>query len=285
VTAARRAAIAVVMEPWRPRPLAWIHRGEARAIAAELRGAGRTVRTAVFRDDAIVRMPSGPRLLRLSDPVMLRASQALGRGSVDYLGPSAGAMARCYDKWTAHRIASAAGIDCPATALAGDASAPGFPLVVKPREGSDSIGLRLIGRGPLPVRLRNDRHIVQERIVGTELTVAVIHGRAGAPLQIDLPAGTPYTFARKYLLRPGRGPVADRALAERVRGRALEAAAALAIDWAARIDFIHETATGRLRFLECDIAPLVGPGSAFAASFAAAGVARGEQLELLLGER
>jgi hypothetical protein len=46
-----------------------------------------------------------------------------------------------------------------------------------------------------------------------------------------------------------------------------------------------EIASGRLRFLECDVAPLVGVGSAFAASLAAAGVAREEQLRLLLGEK
>ena len=102
------------------------------------------------------------------------------------------------------------------------------------------------------------------------------------PLQLDLPAGTPYTFARKYLLRPGRGPLADATLAERVRELALTIAGLFAVNWAARIDLIHETATGRLRFLECDVAPLVGPASAFAASLAAAGMARAEQLELLL---
>jgi hypothetical protein len=53
-------------------------------------------------------------------------------------------------------------------------------------------------------------------------------------------------------------------------------------NWAARIDLIHESATGRLYFLECDVAPLVGAKSAFAASFSAAGVGRLEQLRWLL---
>jgi hypothetical protein len=70
-----------------------------------------------------------------------------------------------------------------------------------------------------------------------------------------------------------------------VREFALRIAAGFAIDWAARIDLIHETATGRLRFLECDVAPLVGPDSAFAASLAAGGVPRAAQLELLLRPR
>jgi hypothetical protein len=41
----------------------------------------------------------------------------------------------------------------------------------------------------------------------------------------------------------------------------------------------------RLRFLECDVAPLVGTRSAFAASLAASGIARAEQLRLLLNDR
>ncbi len=277
------ATAVVMIEPWRAHPLAWIHRGEARAIAGELRRAGGAVTELVYREGALGRLPPGPLLLRLSDPVMLAAAQALGRAGVPYIGPSAAAMARCYDKWEAHRIASAAGIDCPATVLAADAGSPAFPLVIKPRQGSDSLGMRLLRAGPIPAHAHTGDYIAQERIVGAELTVAVIHGRVGMPLRLDLPEGTPYTFLRKYALRPGRGPLAERALAERVCQAALKIAGALAVDWAARIDLVHETATGRLRFLECDVAPLVGAGSAFAASLAAAGVSRAEQVELLLG--
>jgi D-alanine-D-alanine ligase-like ATP-grasp enzyme len=272
----------VVIEPWRVHPLAWIHRGEARAIAAELRRTGRAVAEIQFREDAVGSLPPGPLLLRLSDPVMQAAAQAFGRAGVAYLGPSAAVMVRCYDKWEAHRIATAGGVDCPATALANEAAGLPFPLIVKPRQGSDSIGMRLLRTGPLPARARTERNLVQSHIVGSELTVAVIGGRVGMPLKLALPEGTPYTFARKYLLRPARGSLADAALAERTRELALKIAGVYAVNWAARIDLIHETATGRLRFLECDVAPLVGPASAFAASLAAAGIARAEQLELLL---
>ena len=273
---------AVVIEPWRAHPLAWIHRGEARAIAAELRRAGRTVTEVLFRQDAVAGLPPGPLLLRLSDPVMQAAAVALGRAGVPYLGPGAPVMARCYDKWVAYGIAKAAGVDCPATCLASDATGISFPLIVKPRRGSDSLGVRLVRSGPVPRRARSAGFVAQERIVGAELTVAVIHDCVGMPLRLDLPPGTVYTFARKYLLRPRRAPLADEALVERVRCLAAEIASILAVDWAARIDLIHESATGRLRFLECDVAPLVGPDSAFAASLAAAGMARAEQLALLL---
>ena len=274
----------VIIEPWRAHPLAWIHRGEGRAIARELGQADRPVTVLSFRADRASELPPGS-LLRLSDPAMFAAAQALGRAGIRYVGPSAAVMARCYDKWVAHGIANAAGVDCPATALAPDAAGFRLPLVVKPRCGSDSLGMRLVRSGPIPQRARSARFIAQERIVGAELTVGVIHDCVGMPLWIDLPEGTPYSFARKYLLRPRRGPLADAALAERVRRLATEIAGVFAVDWAARVDLIHETATGRLRFLECDVAPLVGAASAFAASLAAGGVPRAEQLELLLGAR
>ncbi len=129
---------------------------------------------------------------------------------------------------------------------------------------------------------RTDDYIAQHYIRGTELTVAVLHKRAGMPLRIFLPEGTPYSFYRKYLLQPRRAPLADGDLAERVRRTALKIAGVFGVDWAARIDLIHETATDRLCFLECDVAPLIGARSAFAASLEAAGINRAEQLNMFL---
>jgi len=273
--------VTVLRERWRAHPLAWIHRAEARALAAELARAGRAVTLALFDEKSVSALPPGA-LLRLSDPVMLRAVHALERAAARYLGPSAAVMERCYDKHEAYRSAVAHGIDTPATALAGGASDVPTPRVLKPRRGSDSLGLRMLGNAEVPAARRNSDHLVQEQVRGLELTVAVLHGRAGLPIAIELPEGVPYTFARKYFSRPQRGPLADAALAARVREEALRIAAVFAVDWAARIDLIVERASGRVRFLECDVAPLVGPHSAFAESLAAGGVTRAEQLALLL---
>jgi len=263
-------------------PLAWLHRAEARAMVAELRAARRRVDVRTFVRDAL---PAGGRiLLRLSDPVMVDAARALAASGIAYCGPGATALARCYDKWAAQQTVSAAGIDCPETRLGVDGDALSRPLIVKPRRGSDSIGLRVLRAGPLPTRLRNDRTLVQAQVYGTELTVGVIDNVAGEPLRLELAEGVPYTFARKYLRRPKRTPLADRGLAARVQQTALAAATTLGVDWAARVDFIYERASGRLRFLECDAAPLIGPASAFSASLAAAGMARGEQIARVLGE-
>lgn len=276
--------ITIVYESWRPHPLAWIHRAEACAVAEELRRAGHAVRLVRYREDATPNLSSETLLLRVSDPVMLTAVRMLTRAARPFLGPSAAAMERCYDKYEAYRIATASGVDSPATALASDAGPLPFPLIFKPRRGSDSIGVRLLRDGPIPARARAGQYIVQEYVRGAELTVAVFRDQVGVPLRILLPEGTLYSFFRKYLLRPPRTPLADVDLAERVRRTALQIARIFRVDWAARIDLIHETATNRLCFLECDVAPLVGARSAFAASFKAAGISRAEQLRMLLNE-
>ncbi|HEY7557760.1 MAG TPA: ATP-grasp domain-containing protein [Candidatus Binatia bacterium] len=276
--------VTILRESWRPHPLACIHRAEARSFANELRRAGYAARLVRFRNDLVPGLSHGPLVLRLSDPVMFAAVQTLSRAATPFVGPSAAVMARCYDKYEAHRIAIQNGVDCPATALASDAGTMPFPLVLKPRRGSDSIGVRLLRDGPIPAPARTDEYITQQYIRGAELTVAVFRDRTGMPLRIVLPESTPYSFLRKYLLRPRRVPIANADLAARVRRTALEIAEMFGVDWAARVDLIHETETDRLRFLECDVAPLVGANSAFAASFAATGVSRAEQLRMLLNE-
>jgi len=52
-------------------------------------------------------------LLRLSDPVMFAAVQALTRERRSFIGPSAEVMARCYDKYEAYRVAAANRVDSP----------------------------------------------------------------------------------------------------------------------------------------------------------------------------
>jgi D-alanine-D-alanine ligase-like ATP-grasp enzyme len=259
-----------VREPWRAHPLAWIHRAEARGIARELAAPLITWNGS----------PAGRLLLRLSDPAMLRVATELTRAGAPYWGPRPEVMEACYDKLQATRLVAGEGIDCPKTVLG---NAPGrldFPIVAKPRRGSDSLGVRLVRKGPLPERYRSSEFLLQEYVRGAEITVGLIGGRVGRPLAIELAAGKIYSFARKYVLRPPRGLLQDLALAMRVREAAARIARLLSVNWAARVDFIADPA-GRLCFLECDVAPLVGARSAFAESLAVAGIDRAEQLRLL----
>ena len=205
---------------------------------------------------------------------MLRATEELTRAGVRYFGPGAHVMQVCYDKLAATRLVAAEGIECPQTLPANAARRMRLPLVLKPRQGSDSIGVRILHDGPVPA---GEHTIAQEHIAGVELTVALIRGTIGTPLHIDLPPGVPYSFSRKYLWRPRRVPVAN----EQVRQAAAKIGHLLGVDWAARVDFILEAASGRLCFLECDVAPMIAAGSAFSDSLLAAGMARADQLRLL----
>lgn len=274
--------VAVLIDPISLDALAWIHRAEARRIVTELRASGRTVNVEVFDQARIpsARLP----LLRLSDPLMLRAVRFLTAAGVDYRGPGPAALARCYDKWSAYQSVAAHGVDCPVTRWADEADTLPRPVVLKPRGGSDSLGLRILQHGAVPSRLRNKHMLAQAQVLGVEMTVAVIDGAAGMPLRLILPEGVPYTFARKYLLRPRRAALSEGPLARRVAETAAHVASILGADWAVRVDFILERASQRLFFLECDAAPLVGPGTAFAESLAAAGMKRSMQLARLLGE-
>jgi D-alanine-D-alanine ligase-like ATP-grasp enzyme len=203
---------------------------------------------------------------------MLHATEALTRAGIPYIGPGAAVMQLCYDKLAATERVAAAGIACPADATS-------FPMIIKPRRGSDSLGVRIARAGPIP---RSDDYLAQELVRGMELTVAVLHGTVGRPLRIALPEGALYSFARKYLLRPRREPLSDATLAKRAEDTAVRITELLQVDWAARIDFIYDPKRDRLCFLECDVAPLIGGGSAFADSLLAAGMPRAEQLRRLI---
>jgi len=221
---ARASSITVLIEPWRAHPLAWIHRAEARAIVRELRAAGGCVNVQAFC--GAPPRACGTLLLRLSDPEMLRAAHVLGDAGVAFRGPSAAALERCYDKWGAIQAVAASGLACPRTRLGTLANDLPRPLVLKPRRGSDSIGVRVLRSGEAPLHLRNEHTLAQAQILGSELTVGVIDGIAGSPLRLDLPEGTPHTFLRKYLLRPGREAIQE----DRAREAALRAARVLGVD-------------------------------------------------------
>lgn len=254
----------VVREPWRFHPLAWIHRTEAAKIAREL-GASMVDYPATTGERA---------LLRLSDPVM---RQVLGEIRSPYFGPGREALERCYDKHEATRIVRAAGFDAPDTFLGDSPSLPRAPFIVKPRRGSDSLGVHIASE--VAPSKRNAEHLLQSRIIGQEVTVALFRGEVGLPFHILVPPGEIHSFSSKYLFRPGKRPMEGE---EALRDRAGAIGKALGVDWAARVDFIIEEKTKRVMFLECDAAPLVGPDSAFAASFTAAGVDRRRQLDWLV---
>jgi hypothetical protein len=200
---AKRTSVVVVREPWRLHPLAWIHRAEARAIAREL-------------DAPMLEypaLPEGLALLRLSDPVMRIAVNEIRS---PYRGPGREALERCYDKHEASRIVRAAGLR---RALTHSSRIPRRlrprHSSVKPRRGSDSMGVS-IANG-VPRSKRNADHLVQARVIGHEVTIALFREEVGVPFRILVPPGEIYSFSSKYLTRPGRVALDEEALRERAK--------------------------------------------------------------------
>src|SRR5262245_28738256 len=126
----RSMSLTVVCERWGLDPLTWIHRIEARAVAKELEAAGTRVRLARLDGRAPDALRGGRLLLRVSDPRMLILTRTLAAAGIDYLGPAADVIARCYDKYAAIQRLSAGGIDCPETGLAADAIAIAPPRIL-----------------------------------------------------------------------------------------------------------------------------------------------------------
>ena len=86
---------------------------------------------------------------------------------VNISAPEAVAVAR--DKLATMRALAEAGIAVPRTGNASEAASWGVELIAKPRGGSASIGVRLVG--PADLAGLADEMLVQERLVGEEYTV------------------------------------------------------------------------------------------------------------------
>jgi carbamoyl-phosphate synthase large subunit len=86
---------------------------------------------------------------------------------VNISAPEAVAVAR--DKVATMRALAAHGIAVPRTGAASEAASWGMDLIAKPRGGSASVGVRLVGAADL-AGLADDM-LVQERLVGEEYTV------------------------------------------------------------------------------------------------------------------
>src|SRR5437773_2515670 len=123
-----------------------------------------------------------------------------------FFGLSFVVMERCYDKYEVHCVVIANNINCPTTALTNETNTIPFPLILKPKHGSDSINIRLLKNSPIPTHTQTDDYITQQYIRNTELTVTVFRDQTGMPLHILLPKETPYSFFRKYLLQPHHAP-------------------------------------------------------------------------------
>ncbi len=279
------SSIGIIAPPFSADPVSWVQRYEVLNLGKELKSKGFSVQQIVFADPEQVENLNSTRLLRLSDSLMVQVTSELSSRGIAYAGPTASVLAECYDKQNAYRLASEHEIECPETIPVREYRFQFQPALIKPRRGSDSLGVRVIRDGRIPARFAKEEYLVQPFLFAEELTVGVLSGYIGNPLRILRPEGEIYSFVRKNLKNTPKVKVEDGSLVRRIRGIAEIVQRIFRVDWAARIDLLYDRKHDIVYFLECDATPLIGATSSFAQSLGVAGLHRDDQLRLLLAER
>jgi D-alanine-D-alanine ligase len=191
-----------------------------------------------------------------------------------YVGSGVLGSAACMDKEVAKRLCRERGIDVVEfvtlrrgrlDVAAVEAALP-YPVFVKPANLGSSVGISRAADRPaleaaLALAAQYDRKLLVERaIAGHELECAVLGDDApiaSAPCEI-LPSRDFYDYEDKYLLDAARFELPAKLppeLLERIRRVAVEAYQALECEGMARVDFLLESATGRLFVNELNTIP------------------------------
>ncbi len=200
------------------------------------------------------------------DGGMQRLLEAAG---VAYAGCDAKGSELCFDKWRTRQAVSAAGVrvapgrafeaaDKPRAAQL--AAELGEQVVLKPNRQGSSVGLQMIStRAGLEIALAGLRAgdwVAEKRIVGRELTVGLLRGRAMGVVEITPRSGV-FDYTSKYTKGlteyTAPAPLTEDEAAE-VRRAAEAAFAACGCRDYARIDFILAPGEG-LHLLEINTLP------------------------------
>lgn len=185
------------------------------------------------------------------DGVIQGALECLG---VPYTGSGVMASALAMDKVRSKKLMFAADIPTPAFRTASTAAearaaaeALGFPLVVKPSRQGSSIGMsKVFGADDLEPALKtamqfDDVAVIEQCIVGDEITVAVLQGMALPSVRIETPRVF-YDYRAKYesdktrYICPGSE---DAAVEARYAELALRAFNEIGCRGWGRVDFMH----------------------------------------------
>jgi D-alanine--D-alanine ligase len=200
------------------------------------------------------------------DGVLQGLLEALG---VPYTGPGVLGSALTMDKVRTKQVWIAEGLPTPRFVRVppgGDVRAAiakiGLPAFVKPScEGSSVGAARVaaeadIGHAIEVARAYGGEMLVEEMIVGDELTVAIL-GEVALPSIRIVPAGEWYDYNAKYVsddtqyLCPGLDEAGERAIGE----LSLAAFRAAGCSGWGRVDLMRERGSGRLLLLEINTAP------------------------------
>jgi D-alanine-D-alanine ligase len=136
-----------------------------------------------------------------------------------YTGSSYDASRLAFDKYAAKSVLRRAGLPVPAAIPLAEGALRelgvgalldramdeiGLPLVVKPNRGGSALGIRLVERADqLPAALMaafgyDDTVLLERRVAGTELALAVVDGLATLPAVEIRPKEGWYDFAARY---------------------------------------------------------------------------------------
>lgn len=185
---------------------------------------------------------------------------------IPYTGASVQSSALCMDKERTKLILTAHGLPVPKGVLVDDPETPielDGPLVVKPNAQGSTVGLSFVDdHADLPRAIRyalqfGDTALVEERIVGMEISVPVLGDRALPPVEICPMSGS-YDFASKYEpgateeICPARLPEAT---LQRAMELALAAHQAMGCEGATRTDMMVRRDPDELFILEVNTLP------------------------------
>jgi D-alanine-D-alanine ligase len=195
--------------------------------------------------------------------------QLMEAAGVSYAGCDAIGSDLCFDKWRTRQTVSALGVQVApgrhfhaankptAGTLAADL---GDQIVLKPNRQGSSVGLQIVtSRVGLEIALgglRQGEWIAEKRILGRELTVGLLRGRAMGVVEIAPKSGV-FDYASKYTkglteyFAPAR---LSEELADRARAAAETAFAACGCRDYARVDFMLSS-EGELYLLEINTLP------------------------------
>ncbi len=208
-----------------------------------------------------------------------RLQNLLKKNRLPWIGSSAEASVRTFDKIQTRRLLSQQGIPvAPGMCLHEPASdcPDEFPVVVKPARQGSSIGISLVRhRRDWDAAVRNayrlcDDIVVEQFISGREVSVPVIYGHLLPAVEV-LPDGVWYDFDSKYRSQSTQYRADPPDLPPEVLRLARQACQACQVDGIARVDFRIDRA-GRPFVLEINTIPGMTSHSLVPISAAAAGL-------------
>ncbi|HVE49914.1 MAG TPA: D-alanine--D-alanine ligase [Casimicrobiaceae bacterium] len=190
---------------------------------------------------------------------------------IPYTGSGVMASALAMDKWRTKLVWLAAGIPTPRYAVVDERSdwmqivaTIGLPLIVKPSREGSTIGITKVSHvdhDELALAhaeaAKHDRLVlVEEFVAGTELTVAILNGRALPSIRIEAPQGN-YDYHHKYFSDETRyfcpSGIEERA-EQAIRSQSLQAFDIIGCRGWGRLDLILRS-DGSWSFLEVNTSP------------------------------